>query len=57
LSKIRLLAELGAAWSTYQDKAFRNLNCKSLQCDEMWDFVGCKQNRPTTAQSPFATLA
>ena len=27
----------------YQDKAFRELNCKKLQLDEIWSFVGCKQ--------------
>jgi hypothetical protein len=38
----KLLVELGAACSAYQDKVFRNLNCKRLQCDEIWAFVGCK---------------
>lgn len=31
----KLLVELGAACSAYQDKTFRNLNCKRIQCDEI----------------------
>jgi hypothetical protein len=44
----KLLVELGAACSAYQDKAMRNLKCKRLQCDEIWAFVGCKQKNATT---------
>jgi len=40
---LKLLAELGAACSIYQDKVFRNLTCKRIQCDEIWSFVGAKQ--------------
>lgn len=39
----KLLIDLGTACSAYQDKAFRNLKCKRIQCDEIWCFVGCKQ--------------
>jgi len=35
----KLLVELGAACSAYQDKVFRNLKCKRVQCDEIWSFV------------------
>ena len=38
----KLLVELGAACSAYQDKTFRNLNCKRIQCDEIWSFVYAK---------------
>jgi IS1 family transposase len=38
----KLLVELGAACSAYQDKVFRNLNCKRVQCDEIWSFVYAK---------------
>jgi hypothetical protein len=31
----KLLVELGASCSAYQDKVFRNLNCKRVQCDEI----------------------
>jgi IS1 family transposase len=38
----KLLREVGAACMDYQDKAMRNLNCKKLQCDEIWSFVYAK---------------
>lgn len=40
---MKLLADLGRVCSEYQDRAFRNLPCKRIQCDEIWSFVGCKQ--------------
>ncbi len=40
---IKLLVEIGAACSNYQDQVFRNLSCKRVQCDEIWSFVGAKQ--------------
>lgn len=33
---------LSTTCSEYQDKAFVNLKCKRLQCDEIWSFVGAK---------------
>ena len=39
----KLLVELGAACSAYQDKTLRNLTLRRIQCDEIWSFVGCKQ--------------
>jgi len=39
----KLLADIGEACAAYQDKAFRNLKCKRIQCDEIWSFVGMKQ--------------
>jgi IS1 family transposase len=38
----KLLVELGAACTKYQDETLRNLSCKRLQCDEIWSFVGGK---------------
>lgn len=38
----KLLLELGAACTKYQDATLRNLSCKQLQCDEIWSFVGGK---------------
>jgi len=40
---VKLLVDAGRACSEYQDKAFRNLNCKRIQCDEIWSFVGSKE--------------
>ncbi len=42
-----LLINLGTACSEYQDKAFVNLKCKRIQCDEIWSFIGCKEKQVT----------
>jgi IS1 family transposase len=39
---VKLLREVGSACLDYQDKAMLNLNCKKLQCDEIWSFVYAK---------------
>lgn len=39
----KLLCDLGAVCSEYQDKVFQNLPCKRIQCDEIWSFVGAKE--------------
>ena len=39
----KLLVELGAKCQAYQSEVFVNLNCKRLQADEIWAFVGAKQ--------------
>jgi len=44
----KLLVELGAACSEYQDKVFKNLKLTRIQCDEIWAFVGCKQKNVQT---------
>src|SRR5215469_10173939 len=44
---VKLLKDVGAACSAYQDKAFRNLKCRRLQCDEIWSFVGAKDKNCT----------
>lgn len=43
----KLLVDLGTACAEYQDKAFRNLNLKRIQCDEIWSFVGAKAKNTT----------
>jgi hypothetical protein len=40
---VKLLTDIGFACAEYQDKAFRNLNCKRIQCDEIWSFCHAKQ--------------
>lgn len=40
---VKLLANLGAACSAYQDQKFRELPCKRIECDEIWSFVGAKE--------------
>jgi IS1 family transposase len=38
----KLLVDLGRACTEYQDKVFRNLKCKRIQCDEIWSFCYAK---------------
>lgn len=40
---MKLLCDLSRACSDYQDKVFRNLPCKQIQCDEIWSFVYAKE--------------
>jgi len=50
----RLLLVAGSACARYQDQALRNLNCKRVQCDEIWSFVGAKdKNVPSEKQGKF----
>ena len=44
---VKLLADVGRACSIYQDRVFRNLTCKRVQCDEVWSFVGAKEKNTT----------
>jgi IS1 family transposase len=46
----KLLVELGAACSAYQDKAFKNLTLGPIQCDEIWAFCGAKEKNVTPEQ-------
>jgi IS1 family transposase len=39
---VKLIAELGAACSKYQDEKIRGLKSKRIQCDEIWSFIGAK---------------
>jgi IS1 family transposase len=45
----KLLVEAGEACAAYQDRMFRNLNCKRIECDEIWAFVYAKQKNVTPA--------
>ena len=50
----KLLADLGMACTEYQDKAMRNLNCKHIQCDEIWQFCYAKdKNVPADKRGTF----
>jgi IS1 family transposase len=43
----KLLVELGAICSKYQDTTLRNLASKRVQVDEVWAFCYCKQKQVT----------
>jgi IS1 family transposase len=40
---LKLLADVGEACASYQDRAMNNLQCTRIECDEIWSFVGAKQ--------------
>ena len=46
---LKLLAELGTACTAYQDHTLRNLPCRRIQCDEIWQFCYAKQKNVATA--------
>jgi hypothetical protein len=48
---IKLVVDAGKAASWYQDRVFRNLTCKRLQVDEIWNFVYAKQKNVATAKA------
>ena len=51
---LKLLASLGTACIEYQDKNLRNLKCKRIQCDEIWQFCYAKEkNVPEEMQGKF----
>ncbi len=53
----KLLIELGAACSSYQDRTLRGLSCKRVQVDECWAFCYAKQKNVTpeiAAKNPCA---
>src|ERR1022692_3951982 len=46
---LRVLVEVGAVCSDYQDRVMRNLKSERVQIDEMWQFVYCKERHVTPA--------
>jgi IS1 family transposase len=40
---LKFIPQIGMACAKYQDKAFLNLKCKRIQCDEIWSFCYAKQ--------------
>jgi len=51
---LKLLANLGAACIDYQDRTLRNLTCKRIQCDEIWQFCYAKEkNVPEEKKGQF----
>jgi IS1 family transposase len=51
---LRLLEALGPACAEYQDKAIRNVSCKRIQCDEIWQFCYAKdKNVPAEKRGTF----
>lgn len=40
---LKLVPEIGRVCAEYQDRVFRNLACKRIQCDEIWNFCYAKE--------------
>lgn len=58
----KLFVEVGAVCASYQDSAFRNLPCRTVQVDEIWSFVYAKRknvtdNMPTGAGDVWTWVA
>jgi IS1 family transposase len=47
---VKLLVEMGAACSKYQDETIRGIRSKRVQCDEIWSFVGAKKKNVPEAK-------
>lgn len=43
----KMLVQAGTLFMAYHDEHVRNLQCKRLQLDEVWSFVGCKEKNAT----------
>jgi IS1 family transposase len=51
---LKFIPEIGVACDEYQDKAFHNLKCKRIQCDEIWSFCYAKEkNVPEEKRGTF----
>jgi len=51
---LKLVPEVGAACGEYQNRVFRNLRCKRIQCDEIWSFCYAKEkNAPADKRGQF----
>lgn len=50
----KLLLDVGAACTEFQDRTLHNLGCTQVQCDEIWSFVGAKaKNVPEDRKDEF----
>jgi IS1 family transposase len=51
---LKLLAELGPVCVAYQDRVLRDLRCRRIQCDEIWQFCYAKdRNVPADKRGTF----
>ena len=48
---LKLLADLGPVCARYQDEHLRNLRCRRVQCDEIWQFCYAKQKNVADAKN------
>src|SRR5208337_4296208 len=51
---LKFVPEIGRACAEYQNRVFRNLTCKKIQCDEIWSFCYAKaKNVPDKKKGQF----
>lgn len=51
---LKLLVQVGHACADFQDRVLRNLNCRRVQCDEIWQFCYAKEkNVPADKKGEF----
>lgn len=51
---LKLLKDIGIVCTAYQDKVFKKLPCKRIQCDEIWSFCYAKdKNVPEDKKGQF----
>jgi IS1 family transposase len=51
---LKLIKDVGVAAADYQDRTLRNLKCRKIQVDEIWQFVYAKEkNVPTEKKGQF----
>ncbi len=51
---MKLMVDVGKACMEYQDKYLQNLNCKRIECDEIWSFCHTKKkNLPEDRKGKF----
>lgn len=51
---LKLIVDVGQASAEYQQRVFRNLPCKYIQCDEIWNFCyGKDKNLPKEKRGKF----
>src|SRR6266850_173747 len=51
---LKLLKDVGEACLAFEDKTLRNLTCKNIQCDEIWNFCYAKEkNVPQSKKGQF----
>jgi IS1 family transposase len=48
---MRLMVEVGTGCAALANEQMRDLNCRRIQCDEIWSYVGKKQARLTRADN------
>lgn len=50
---MRLMVRVGNACEKFMDATMHNLNCKKIQADEIWTYVGKKQRHLTKYDNPY----